>query len=114
MLGLLRVSIRITCRPLLALPILTALNTGKPMPSSFWRSIAIAPNAAEPVHAFALLKARLGRQQEALELFAKAAKLRPETVRFAYVHGVALHSYGDVDKAIAVLKKAHDTRPAEF
>ena len=52
-------------------------------------------------------------QQEALALFAKAAQLQPATIRFAYVYGVALHSYGEVDKAIAVLKKAHDTRPAD-
>lgn len=49
-------------------------------------------------------------QQEALALFAKAAQLQPATIRFAYVYGVALHSYGEVDKAIAVLKKAHDPR----
>ena len=41
-------------------------------------------------------------QQEALALFAKAAQLQPATIRFAYVYGVALHSYGEVDKAIAV------------
>ena len=26
---------------------------------------------------------------------------------------MALHSYGEVDKAIAVLKRAHDARPAD-
>ena len=37
----------------------------------------------------------------------------PGTIRYAYVYGVALHSYGQVEKAITVLKKAHDTRPAD-
>ena len=39
--------------------------------------------------------------------------LQPGTIRYAYVYGVALHSYGQVEKAITVLKKAHDTRPAD-
>jgi len=59
------------------------------------------------------LKARLGRQHEALDLFAKAAQLQPGSTRYAYVYGVALHSYGEVEKAIAVLKQAHDARPAD-
>ena len=77
------------------------------------KAIAVDPSAAEPIHALGLLKARLGRQQEALDLFAKAAQLQSGTSRYAYVYAVALHSYGEVDKAIAVLKKAHDARPAD-
>jgi tetratricopeptide (TPR) repeat protein len=72
------------------------------------KAIAASPNAAEPVHALGLLKSRIGRKTEALDLFAKAADLQPQTTRYAYVYGVALHSYGDVEKAISVLKKAHD------
>jgi Flp pilus assembly protein TadD len=77
------------------------------------KAIAVAPTAAEPIHALGLLKARLGQQREALDLFAKAAMLQPATARYAYVYGVALHSYGEVEKAIAVLKKAHDARPTD-
>ena len=102
------------CRPWSILRTCIAFNNGKPRPSSSWRKpSAVAPNAAEPIHALGLLKARLGRQQEALDLFAKAAQLQPDTTRYAYVYGVALHSYGQVEKAIAVLKKAHDARPAD-
>jgi tetratricopeptide (TPR) repeat protein len=72
------------------------------------KAMVASPNAAEPIHALGLLKARLGRQKEALDLFARAADLQPRTTRYAYVYGVALHSYGEVDKAISVLKKAHD------
>jgi Flp pilus assembly protein TadD len=60
-----------------------------------------------------LLKARTGRQNAALDLFAKAAALQPATARYAYVYGVALHSYGDVGKAISVLLKAHERSPAD-
>jgi tetratricopeptide (TPR) repeat protein len=77
------------------------------------KAIAVDPSAAEPIHSLGLLQARLGRRQEALDLFAKAAQLQSGTTRYAYVYGVALHSYGEVDKAIAVLKKAHDARPAD-
>jgi Flp pilus assembly protein TadD len=77
------------------------------------KAITLVPDAAEPIHALGLLKVRSGRQREALDLFAKAATLQPGTTRYAYVYGVALHSYGNVEKAIAVLKDAHERRPAD-
>ncbi len=77
------------------------------------RAIAVKPKAAEPVHALGLLKVRLGRQHEALDLFARAAMLQPGTTRYAYVYGVALHSYGEVEKAIRVLQSAYERRPAD-
>jgi tetratricopeptide (TPR) repeat protein len=77
------------------------------------RAIVAAPNAAEPIHALGLLKVRRGLQHEALDLFAKAASLQPGTTRYTYVYGVALHSYGEVEKAISVLKSAYERRPAD-
>jgi tetratricopeptide (TPR) repeat protein len=77
------------------------------------KAIAASPKAAEPIHALGLLKTRLGQQNEALDLLARAADLQPRTTRYAYVYGVALHSYREVDKAISVLKKAHDNDPAD-
>jgi len=42
-----------------------------------------------------------------------AAKLDPANARFAYVYGVALHSAGRVDAAIAALVKASEAHPAD-
>ena len=39
--------------------------------------------------------------------------LQPATTRYAYVYGVALHSYGDAGKAISVLRKALERSPAD-
>ena len=77
------------------------------------RAIAAAPSAAEPIHALGLLKVRQKQQREALDLFAKAARLQPANSRYAYVYGVALHSYGEVDRAITVLQEANAKRPAD-
>jgi Flp pilus assembly protein TadD len=77
------------------------------------RAITVAPNAAEPIHALGLLKVRLGQRREALDLFARAATLQPNMIRYAYVYGVALHSYGEVEKSITVLRNAYERRPAD-
>ena len=107
-------SIPTTCRRWSTLRIFTAVQQRETEAQQLLeRAIATAPNAAEPIHALGLLKVRLGRQHEALDLFAKAASLQPGTTRYAYVYGVALHSYGEKEKAIAVLKKAHERRPAD-
>jgi len=77
------------------------------------KAIAVAPNAAEPIHALGLLKIRQKQYQEALTLLAKAATLQPDNVRYSYVYAVALQSSGQVDQAIAVLQQAHGRRPAD-
>jgi len=77
------------------------------------KAIAVAPNAAEPVHALGLLKVRQKQYQEALGLLAKAAALQPSNVRYSYVYAVALNSTGQSDRAIAILQEAHERRPAD-
>ena len=77
------------------------------------KAISLDSTAAEPIHALGLLKSRLGQQQEALKLFARAAALQPSVTRYAYVYAVALHSYGEREKAIAVLTKSYETRHAD-
>jgi Tfp pilus assembly protein PilF len=77
------------------------------------KAIALAPNAAEPIHALGLLKVRQKHSQEAIRLLAKAATLQPGNARFSYVYAVALHSGGQVDHAIAVLRQTHARRPAD-
>src|SRR6202142_4274897 len=77
------------------------------------KAIAVAPNAAEPVHALGLLKVRQKQYQEALGLLAKAAALQPSNVRYSYVYAVALNFTGQSDRAIAILQEAHERRPAD-
>ncbi len=77
------------------------------------KAIAVAPDAAEPVHALGLLKVRQKQYQEALILLARAAMLQPGNVRYSYVYAVALNSTGQPDQAIAVLQQAHQRRPAD-
>jgi Flp pilus assembly protein TadD len=77
------------------------------------KAIMVAPDAAEPVHALGLLKARQKRYQEALPLLTKAAAMQPENARYNYVYAVALHSSGEVDKSIAVIAQAHKKHPAD-
>ena len=76
-------------------------------------AIAVAPDAAEPIHALGLLKIRQQRYQEALGLLAKAAKLQPSNARYSYVYAVALNSGGQPDLAITVSEQAHRNRPAD-
>jgi Flp pilus assembly protein TadD len=81
----------------------------------FWLQTAmtLAPDAAEPVHALGLLEVRQKHTAEALRLLARSAQLQPQNARYAYVYAVALHSAGEVQKAIAVLTAAHQHRPAD-
>ncbi len=76
-------------------------------------AIAIAPNAAEPIHALGLLKVRQKQYQEALTLLGRAATLQPANVRYSYVYAVALNSTGQPAQAIAILQQAHQRRPAD-
>ena len=43
----------------------------------------------------------------------KAVELDPETVRFAYVLGIALNSTGSAEEGIAALESAHNRRPGD-
>lgn len=72
-----------------------------------------APNNAALHHALGLALVRTKRREEALQEFALATKLDPSNARFAYVYGVALHSLGRVDAAIATLVKAGAAHPAD-
>jgi Flp pilus assembly protein TadD len=44
---------------------------------------------------------------------ARAAELAPEQAHFGYVYAVGLHSAGQADPALAVLKKAHQAHPGD-
>jgi Flp pilus assembly protein TadD len=60
-----------------------------------------------------LLLVREKRLPEALVSLARAAELAPEQAHFGYVYAVALHSAGQADRALAVLKKAHQAHPGD-
>ena len=77
------------------------------------KAVAVAPDAAEPIHALGLLKVRQKQYPEALGLLARAAALLPGNVRYSYVYAVALNSTRQTKKAITILEQAHNRRPAD-
>jgi Flp pilus assembly protein TadD len=44
---------------------------------------------------------------------ARAAELAPESPRYAYVYGIALHSAGEVERARGVLDDAYRRHPGD-
>jgi tetratricopeptide (TPR) repeat protein len=72
-----------------------------------------AAGPAELHHALGLLLVRKKRLAEALTELEQAAELRPEWPRYGYVYGVALHSASRTPEALATLKKAHESFPAD-
>jgi tetratricopeptide (TPR) repeat protein len=56
---------------------------------------------------------RQGRRAEAVELLRRAAALRPDAPRFAYVAAVALHDTGRPAEAVRMLEAAHRRWPGD-
>ncbi|MGH7389193.1 MAG: hypothetical protein ACREM3_07000 [Candidatus Rokuibacteriota bacterium] len=78
------------------------------------QGIARVPAAAAALHhALGLLLVRRGRTAEALVALGRAAELAPSSARYAYVHGLALNSTGAGDRALAMLRAAHDRHPGD-
>jgi predicted CXXCH cytochrome family protein len=65
------------------------------------------PRSAPLHHALGLAYARQQKRADSLRSLAAAARLAPDSPRYAYVYGVALHSYGEPARAIATLEQAH-------
>ena len=76
-------------------------------------ALAIDPNHADVHHALGLLRVRQKRHGEALRSLERAAQLRPNYPRYSYVFAVGLHSTGATDRALEVLKAAHQRNPAD-
>jgi tetratricopeptide (TPR) repeat protein len=74
-------------------------------------AIAITPLDAGLHYALGLTLTRMKQPQPALEEFRRATELEPDRARYAYVYAVALHSAGQADSAIAVLKHVLVHRP---
>ena len=70
------------------------------------RGLAEVPGGAALHHALGLARVRSGDLAGALDSLERAAELDPGTVRYVYVHAVALHSAGQPDRAIALLSDA--------
>ncbi|MEN8183077.1 MAG: tetratricopeptide repeat protein, partial [Myxococcota bacterium] len=75
--------------------------------------LVAAPDQADLHHALGLLLIRKQQRSEAVVSLARAAELAPDSARYAYVYGVALHSTGDAEGGVAVLETAHQRFPAE-
>jgi Flp pilus assembly protein TadD len=88
---------------------------GRPLPAPWPRNddgqsvlrtaLSYSPNSPDLHHALGLALTRLKRTEESLNEFQRAAELDPGRARYVYVYAVALHSAGQADAALAVLKQ---------
>jgi tetratricopeptide (TPR) repeat protein len=75
--------------------------------------LARVPDSASLHHGLGLLLVRRQRLDDALDALGRAAELQPGNARYAYVHGVALHSTGRKQRALAALEEGHRAHPAD-
>jgi predicted CXXCH cytochrome family protein len=68
-------------------------------------ALAQSPEDAGLHHALGLLLTRMKQPADALDELRRASELAPGSTRYAYVHAVALHSAGQREQAMTVLKK---------
>nr|WP_291577291.1 tetratricopeptide repeat protein [Bradyrhizobium sp.] len=74
-------------------------------------AINTVPSDAGLHHALGLGLVRLKRLDEALDELRRAAELDPHSARYAYIYGVALHSAGHQQEAIAYLRDSLNGYP---
>ncbi len=77
------------------------------------RALGIDPSSAEAWHALGLSLVRQKHLDEALVMLGRAAKLRPENPRFAYVYAVALADGGKLEAALAALRSGLRRHPGD-
>jgi predicted CXXCH cytochrome family protein len=77
------------------------------------KALEIAPDDGDVRHALGLLLVRRKRLSEAIGELERASTLRPELPRYSYVLAVALHSAGDEERALQVLRDAAARHPAD-
>jgi predicted CXXCH cytochrome family protein len=75
------------------------------------RGLARLPRAADLQHALGLLLVRKGDKVAAAAALEQAARHAPGNARYAYVYAVALHSTGQIGKALSVLRNADGRHP---
>ena len=76
-------------------------------------AIAQSPQDAGLHHALGLLLTRMKQPADALDELRRAAELAPGSVRYAYVYAVALHSAGQREQAMTVLKQILVDHPGD-
>ncbi len=76
-------------------------------------ALARMPESAALHHARGLARVRAGRMSQAEADLARAVDLDPDSIRFAYVHAVALHSAGKVREAIERLEATAAAHPGD-
>ena len=75
------------------------------------QALASAQNDASVHHALGLLLIRTGQKSEAMPALKRAWELQPDNPRYGYVYGVALNSFGEREKAIAIFKDVSHRHP---
>jgi Flp pilus assembly protein TadD len=76
-------------------------------------AIAVSPQDPGLHHALGLTLTRLKQPEQALGELRRSAELDPDHARYAYVYAVALHSAGQKDEAMRILKKTAVARPGD-
>jgi Flp pilus assembly protein TadD len=75
------------------------------------QALTSARNDASVHHALGLLLIRTGQKSEAMPALKRAWELQPDNPRYGYVYGIALNSFGEREKAIAILEDASHRHP---
>jgi predicted CXXCH cytochrome family protein len=78
------------------------------------RGLTLLPRAADLHHALGLLLVRNDDKVAALKELGAAAKLAPESARYAYVYAIGLYSAGKRDAALAQLRAADAHHPYDL
>jgi tetratricopeptide (TPR) repeat protein len=76
-------------------------------------AVRIAPGNADAHHALGLTLVRQGKREAALPELSRAARLAPQSPRYAYVEAVALHDAGQQARAIQALEAARRRFPGD-
>lgn len=77
------------------------------------QGLAVMPDA-NLHYALGLLLTRKKESGAALKEFVKAARLAPDNARYAYVEAIAVHSAGQRDQALVILRSANKRHPGNL
>ena len=78
------------------------------------KALEVDAENAEVHHALGLSLVRQKRLPEAIDELWRAARLAPDEPRYAYVYAVALHGTGKSERALEVLRAAHEKHPGDI